>query len=346
VKEKCSASRILDRFRGSADREISRLLAGRADLLLYEMIRYHLGLEEAAGGTDAAHTGKRVRAAICCLSCGASGGEEEAAAPAAAAIELLHGFTLLHDDVADGDLVRRGRPTVWQRWGTGQAVVAGDALFALANLVLTGLGPTRASAAVAAAVLGELNEATLAVCEGQQLDIAYEGRVDVGVDDYLVMIERKTAALFAAACAIGARIAGAPEQKREALRRFGRELGLGFQIRDDVLGIWGEAEELGKPVGSDLRRNKRSLPIVHGLASAGESEREAMAARLAGGLESDEEAAEIAARLEELGSRSFCERMAGSSLEEALKALEVSAPEPRPADDLRTVARYLVERTK
>ncbi|HUU54463.1 MAG TPA: polyprenyl synthetase family protein [Armatimonadota bacterium] len=346
MNEKDSAGGILDRFREPVDEEIRRLLTGRADILLYEMVRYHLGMEEAEGGTAAAHTGKRVRAAMCCLSCEAAGGEAATAAGAAAPIELLHSFTLLHDDVADGDPVRRGRPTVWRRWGVGQAVTAGDAMFALANLAVGASEAAGVSAPVVSALLWELNEATLAVCEGQQLDLCYEGRSDVSVDDYLTMIERKTAALFAAACAMGARMAEAPDQQREALRRFGRELGLGFQIRDDVLGIWGEAEELGKPVGGDLRRNKRSLPIVHGLASAGESERERIAARLAEGVQSDEETAEIAARLEELGSRSLCEQMAGASLERALEALGDAAPEPRPAEDLRTVASYLVERTK
>ena len=346
VKEKHSLSEILERFRAPVDGEIRRLLTGRSDILLYEMVRYHLGMEEAAGEAVASHTGKRVRAALCCLSCEAAGGEAAAAAPAAAAIELLHGFTLLHDDVADRDPVRRGRPTVWRHWGIGQAVTAGDAMFALANLAVGASEAVGASALVVSALLGEMNEATLTVCEGQQLDLSYEGRSDVSVDDYLTMIERKTAALFAGACAIGARMAQAPEHQREALRRFGRELGLGFQIRDDVLGIWGEAEELGKPVGGDLRRNKRSLPIVHGLASSDESEREAIAKRLAEGLGSDEEAAEIAARLEDLGSRSFCEQMAGASLERALEALGDAAPEPRPAEDLRIVARYLVERTK
>jgi len=346
MNEKDSAGGILDRFRKPVDEEIGRLLAGRADILLYEMVRYHLGMEEAEGATAAAHTGKRVRAAMCCLSCAAAGGESAAAAPAAAAIELLHSFTLLHDDVADQDAVRRGRPTVWRRWGVGQAVTAGDAMFALANLAVGASEAAGVSTPVVSALLEELNEATLAVCEGQQLDLSYEGRSDVSVDDYLMMIERKTAALFAAACAMGARMAEAPERQRGALRRFGRELGLGFQIRDDVLGIWGEAEELGKPVGSDLRRNKRSLPIVHGLASAGEAEREAIAGRLADGLRSDEEAAEIAARLDELGSRRFCEQMAGASLERALEALGDASLEPRPAEDLRTVASYLVERTK
>jgi geranylgeranyl diphosphate synthase type I len=346
MRENASAREVLNRFRGAVDEQIHHLLSARPDILLYEMVRYHLGMEDASGASATAHTGKRVRAAMCCLACEAAGGDASAAAPAAAAIELLHSFTLLHDDVADNDPVRRGRPTVWRRWGVGQAVTAGDAMFALANLAVGASESAGASPDVVSALLRELNEATLAVCEGQQLDLFYEGRSDVSVDDYLAMIGCKTAALFASACAIGARVAGASEQRREALRLFGRELGLGFQIRDDVLGIWGEAEELGKPVGSDLKRNKRSLPIVHGLASAGEREREAMAGRLAEGIQSDEEAAEIAARLEELGSRSICEDMARASLERALEALSEAEPEQGPADDLRTVASYLVERTR
>ncbi len=346
MAERDVASRIVDRFRAPVDREIHRLLAARADLPLYEMVRYHLGLEGTAGESVRAHTGKRVRAGMCCLSCEAAGGEAAAAAPAAAAFELLHSFTLLHDDVADGDPVRRGRPTVWRRWGIGQAVTAGDALFALANLALAGPETSEARGADTSAALRELNEATLAVCEGQQLDISYEGRADVAVDDYLAMIERKTAALFAGACASGARIGGASEERREALRRFGREVGLGFQIRDDVLGIWGEAEELGKPVGGDLRRNKRSLPIVWGLAAAGESECNAIAARLAHGLQTEEEAGEIAERLEKLGSRAFCEQKARECLARGLEALDGAAPEAGPGEELRALAVYLIERTQ
>jgi len=346
MKGNDTASAILHRFREAVDEQIRHLLSGRPDILLYEMVRYHLGMEEASGASMAAHTGKRVRAAMCCLACEAAGGDAAAAAPAAAAVELLHSFTLLHADVADNDPVRRGRPTVWRLWDVGQAVTAGDALFALANLAVGPSEATDASASATAAVLRELNEAALAVCEGQQLDLSYEGRADVSVDDYLAMIGLKTAALFAAACAIGARVAGASEQKREAFRLFGLELGLGFQIRDDVLGIWGEADELGKPVGSDLKRNKRSLPIVHGLASADQAEREAMAARLAEGIQSDEEVAKVAARLEELGSRSACEDMAQAALERALNALKQANPKRRPAEDLRALANYLVERTK
>ena len=331
-----SAIAILARFREPVDREIRELLSGRPDILLYEMMRYHLGLDEVA------RSGKRVRAAICFLCCQSAGGEPESAAPAAAAVELVHSFTLLHDDVADGDATRRGRETVWRRWGVGQAITAGDALFALANLAVV----DRSRGPLPEASLRELNAAILAVCEGQQLDISYEGRLHITIDEYLAMIERKTAALFAAACALGARAAGADEDCLGALTRFGRELGIGFQIRDDVLGLWGREDALGKPVGSDLRRNKRSLPIVHALAAAGRAERDTLIGLLEGGVPTDEEAAGIAARMEELGSRAFCERLAKASLNRGLEALAQAKPESGPAADLRTLADYLIERTQ
>ena len=336
---------ILDRYRSLVDSEIGRALAAREDLVLYDMVRYHLGFAEAETGVPPGHRGKQVRAALCMLACAAAGGEATAAAPAAAAVELLHSFTLLHDDIADRDELRRGRQTVWRRWGVGSAITAGDGLFALANLALCDLERAGVAADTVSAIARELNEAALVVCEGQQLDLAYEGRTDVSVDDYLRMVERKTAALFAASTAIGARIAGASREMTEALRSFGHHAGVGYQIRDDVLGIWGDPRELGKPLGSDLRRNKRSLPVVHALGAAEAKERAELAGRLARGIPADEEAAEVAARLEKLGAREFCEHMARESLERALDALK-SVPLPEEtARELRILATYLMERT-
>jgi len=333
VPHEHSPTAILARFREPVDREILDLLSSRPDTLLYEMVHYHLGLD------DAASSGKRVRAALCFLCCEAMGGTTQTAAPAAAAVELVHSFTLLHDDIADRDTTRRGRETVWRRWGIGQAITAGDALFALANLCLTARNPAPDSS------LAELNAAVLAVCEGQQLDISYEGRPHITVDEYLAMIDRKTAALFAAACALGARAAEADDRRSAALARFGREIGIGFQIRDDVLGLWGDEKALGKPVGSDLRRNKRSLPIVHALAAAGQAERETLTGLLASGISTDHEAADIASRMEELGARAFCERLAKSSLDRGLQALQEAGPAAAPGEALRTLADYLIERT-
>lgn len=335
---------ILSRYRPLVDAEFACMLGGRDRIALYEMIRYHLGFADAVEDGHLGSGGKRVRAALCLLACEAAGGTAETAAPAAAAVELFHSFTLMHDDIADQDEVRRKRETVWRRWGVGKALTAGDALFALANLAIARLSEVPAD--IVCQVTRELNEAALLVCEGQESDLSYEGRTDVQVEDYLAMIERKTSALFAAATAIGAQVADAPPNAREGLRAFGRHLGLGYQIADDVLGIWGDPEQMGKPVGSDLRRNKRSLPIVHALAAAAQTGNADLAGRLARGAATNEEAAEVAARMAELGSRSFCQHMAQESLGRALDALAGADLRRKPAADLRTLATYLMERTE
>jgi geranylgeranyl diphosphate synthase type I len=339
-----AADKILERYRALVDQHIARLIDSRPPISLYEMARYHLGLD--ADGDRAIHSGKRVRAALCLLSCAAAGGSAEAAAPAAAALELVHGFTLLHDDVADRDQTRRGRPAVWTRWGVGQAVTAGDALFALANVALEPTAGTTVSPQIAVEVASDLNQAVLAVCEGQHLDIAHEGRDDIAVPDYLEMIDRKTAALFAAACAMGARLGSAHPCQRDALRAFGRHLGLAFQIRDDALGIWGDPADLGKPVGGDLRRNKRSLPVVYALSEAPEAERAWFADQLHAGIASDDRAAELASWLDRRGARAFCDRKAREHLSQALEGLSVAELREAPAADLRVLASYLVERTE
>jgi geranylgeranyl diphosphate synthase type I len=341
--EVTAAEAILERYRPLVDAEILRMLAQHDDLPLYEMVRHHLG---CANGDAIEFGGKRVRAAVSMLACEGAGGAATACAPAAAAVELLHSFTLLHDDVADRDDLRRGRPTVWHRWGVGQAITAGDAVFALANLTVSQLQERGVSAATVCAMLRELNQAALAVCEGQQLDISYEGRSDVQVEEYFDMITRKTGALFAHAAAMGAMVGGAPADQTEALRSFGRHLGVGYQIRDDTLGIWGDPSELGKPVGSDLRQNKRSLPIIHALAAAAQAGETDVAAALAEGVATDEDAAAMAERMAQLGSRELCEAMARESLERALVELDRAGLQPDSDRDLRVLAKQLMVRTR
>ena len=337
--------RILNRYRPLVDAEMRRLLAGDGPNSLYHRIRYHLGWAGADGSPTDSPGGKRVRSALCLLCCEAAGGEAAAAAPAAAAIELLHSFTLLHDDIADQDEMRRGRPTVWSLWGVGEALTAGDALYALTNLAIVNLDPAHVPSETVVRVARELNEACLTVCEGQQLDMAYEGRDDIGAAEYLTMVEGKTAALIAAACSIGGRIAAAPEEVVRALGDFGRHLGIAYQIRDDVLGLWGVEGDLGKPVGSDLKRNKRSLPIVYGLTEADPETRRELSARLAEGITTDQEAHAMAVRLEAAGARSYCDNLAEESRQRALQSLRGAPLRATPARELRALVSYLTDRS-
>lgn len=231
----------------------------------YDMLAYHMGWRDANLRPADQRTGKWIRPAMCLLACEAAGGDWKRAVPAAAAIELTHNFTLIHDDIQDGDAERRGRPTVWKLWGVPQGINAGDALFVLAHTALDDLHQHGYDAATIRHVYRSYDQACLRLVEGQYLDISFEDRLDVGVDEYLMMIAGKTAALLSTSLEIGARLATGDGRIVHAYREFGEELGLTFQIVDDVLGIWGDEAVTGKPAGNDLRRKKKSLPVVYTL---------------------------------------------------------------------------------
>ncbi len=241
-------------------------LAGTASLL-NGMARYHLGdLDAAFTALPPEETrsarGKRMRPGVALLSCAAAGGDPWAAGPVAAAIELLHQFTLVHDDIQDESATRRHRPTLWQIWGVGQAINAGDALFAAAHLALFRLRETGASADLTLRIAEAFDRMAVTIVEGQVLDLGFEGRPDVTPDDYLGMIARKTAAIVRFGAWAGALLAGSSEATAEGFAAFGLALGLGFQVRDDALGIWGTAATTGKAAADDIRRRKQSLPVL------------------------------------------------------------------------------------
>ncbi len=259
-----AAVRALD---AAIDPEIERAvdaLDGRAPLLA-RMARYHLGLVDADGNptpSGAVDRGKRIRPAVALLCCAAAGGDPAHAAPLGAALELLHNFTLIHDDVQDNSPTRRHRPTVWSLWGVGQAINAGDALFAASHLPLHRLADLGASPALVLRLADAFDRMTIAIVEGQVLDLGFEARADVTPDDYLRMIAGKTAAIVRYAAWAGALLGGTDEERAERFAAFGLALGLGFQIQDDALGIWGATAETGKAPADDIRRRKQSLPIL------------------------------------------------------------------------------------
>lgn len=254
---------ILDRYRGAIGRELRRFL-GVSSLPFSRMLHYHLGFADRAGKSTEGYLGKALRPSLLLFACEALGGEWAKALPAAVAIELVHNFSLVHDDIQDNDLERHGRPTVWRLWGVGQAINVGDALRELAALALLqsagDLPPEQALRA--SAVLGR---AVLEMIEGQYLDLLFEERPLVTIQDYLEMAERKTGALLGAALELGALLAGAGDESVALFRNCGRKLGICFQIKDDVLGIWGDQTQTGKSTKNDLLRKKKSLPIVYAL---------------------------------------------------------------------------------
>ncbi|MGW1964413.1 polyprenyl synthetase family protein [Streptomyces sp. NPDC001935] len=235
-----------------------------------EMARYALGRCEVGGAPADHDQGKGVRQALAVLGAETVSGPAGAGVPAAVAVELVHVFSLLHDDIMDGDALRRGRPAVWKAYGTGPAVLAGDALFALAV-------ETMALTPQAGPAVRQLTTALGDLVRGQADDLLFADRPwtgpgAVGVGEYEVMAERKTGALLGCALALGARLAGAPDGTVTVLDRAGRHLGVAFQIADDVLGIWGDPSVTGKPVHSDLRQGKKTLPVLAALGGAGYGE--------------------------------------------------------------------------
>jgi geranylgeranyl diphosphate synthase, type I len=233
--------------------------------MLGGMARYHLGLVDATfreAPDDASKRGKRIRPGIALLSCAAAGGNPIEASPLAAAVELLHNFTLVHDDIQDESPSRRHRPTVWKLWGIGQAINAGDALFAAAQIALLRSKDHDLPSDVVLRLAESFNRMSIEIVEGQVLDLSFEGRDDVRAADYVRMIEGKTSAIVRYAAWGGALVAGASDEVTQRFADFGLALGLGFQIRDDLLGIWGATSTTGKAEADDIRRRKQSLPIL------------------------------------------------------------------------------------
>jgi geranylgeranyl diphosphate synthase type I len=225
---------------------------------------YHLGWNDAEGRPLDSPTGKGIRPALALLSAAAAWSDPSVGIPGAVAVELVHNFSLIHDDIIDGDTERHHRPTVWSVFGVGPAIIAGDALEILAHQVLLEASGTTGAAASAA-----LAEGTAAMIAGQAQDVAFEQRRNVTVEECMAMCAAKTGALLGCASSIGAVLAGAPPATVGALRDFGCQLGLAFQAVDDLLGIWGDPSTTGKAVGNDLRQRKKSMPVVAALAAGG-----------------------------------------------------------------------------
>ncbi|MER7363414.1 polyprenyl synthetase family protein [Nonomuraea wenchangensis] len=295
---------------------VLREAVGRLDPLSARVARYHFGWADDQGATGAGG-GKALRPTLAVLSGRAAGADVERCLPAAAAVELVHAFSLLHDDVMDDDPVRRHRPAAWTVFGRPHALLCGNALLTLAGELLLEQGTPGGAAAARA-----LNEAVLSLVAGQALDLEFQDRDDVTREECLRMSRCKTASLLACACSIGVTAAGGPARLAGALAAFGTEAGLAFQLADDLLGIWGSTEATGKPVLADLRTRKKSLPVVAALTGPTAAGR-----RLAELLARPEPLTEFdlhdAARLvEEAGGRAWAEAEAGRRLDAATRCLD------------------------
>lgn len=301
--------------------------------------RYHFGWVDARGSTlpESLH-GKGVRPTLALLSAGAAGAPADVALPGAVAVELVHNFSLVHDDIIDDDAERRHRSTVWKVFGVGDAIIVGDAMMGLAfELLLEEATPARTAAAT------DLIQATMAMIAGQYMDMSFNRRDTVGVTECWEMVARKTGALLAHASAVGAILADAPPETVEALRRFGQELGLCFQAVDDLLGIWGEPAVTGKPAGNDLRERKKSIPVTVALSS-GTRAGEMLADLYAQEHLDEDDIARAAALVEEAGGRAATAEAARQCMQRAAQALTAADLEEQPAEELLDLASFVVNR--
>lgn len=326
---------ILSAIESELQRQIARLDQPYTQSF-HEILTYHMGWTGEGAGSEA--TGKRIRPLLLLLASAACGADWTPALPAAAAVELMHNFSLLHDDIQDNSPKRRGRPTAWVKWGMPLAINAGDALFVLSNQAMLDLMPSYpAPTVLQTAVI--LNDACLDLTRGQFLDISYEQRSDLTLDDYWPMIAGKTASLLAACCQIGAILGNADSATQQAYRSFGHDLGLAFQVQDDILGIWGDETATGKSIASDLVEGKKSLPVLYGL-----NQRRKFAARWKLGPVTNNEVKEMADVLAREGGYDYAQGQAEHWTRSALKSLEEANPKGSAGKALFELANKLLKR--
>jgi geranylgeranyl diphosphate synthase type I len=301
--------------------EIVRLVQDRDPSThgLYEMVRYHLALDGSG-----ASGGKRVRPLLGLLAYASIAGDHRRALPGAAAVELGHNFSLVHDDIEDGDTERRHRPTLWSVHGVPQAINAGDTLFSLSRIALHRLTDLGFSDAKVLRLMRLFDETCLALCEGQYLDIATSETDEImSVQRYFDMIGRKTAALIAASIEAGALLATDDDEVIARYRAFGWSLGLAFQLNDDLLGIWGAQDATGKHA-SDVAHRKKTLPVIYAAEHAGPDDRDRLLDLYAKADPTAEEVAEIVAILERTGAREYTRDQARHHRDQALRELDAA----------------------
>ncbi|MET3986043.1 family 2 encapsulin nanocompartment cargo protein polyprenyl transferase [Streptomyces sp. PvR034] len=332
------AALLLARTRETVNPRLRRTVEGLPGSMR-GVAMYHFGWEQADGTPAAGQPGKAIRPALVLASARALGGHEDDAVPAAIAVELAHNFTLLHDDVIDEDVRRRGRATAWSVFGVPEAIISGDAMMALALQQLAE-DPHPASGRASA----RLSACVIELCGGQQADIGFERRERVSLDECLSMAMAKTGALLGCACALGALYAGAGPEEVDAMDAFGREAGLAFQLIDDLIGIWGDPEHTGKPAGADLRARKKSLPVVAALTSGTAAGAE-LAALYAGPMEGAD-VRRAADAVERAGGRDWAQAHAADRMGRAVQQLARAVPDPGAAEGLLALAEFVTRRTR
>ena len=328
---------LLSHIELELQRQVSRLAAPRTKSF-HDMLTYHMGWTGDGAGPEA--TGKRIRPLMVLLTTASCDTDWHLALPAAAAVESVHNFSLVHDDIQDNSSKRRGRDTTWTKWGAPMAINVGDALFVISNQAIISL-KVNYPAETVVKVAEILHNTCLDLTRGQFLDMSYEERTDLKVEDYWPMISGKTAALLSACCQIGAILGSADEEREEAYRSFGHYLGLAFQVQDDILGIWGDEKVIGKSVASDLVEGKNSLPVLVGLGKRGR-----FAERWAQGPINPEEVEEVARLLAGEGGYGEAKEASIQMTDMAINSLREADPHGEAGEALFELTNKLLNRNQ
>jgi geranylgeranyl diphosphate synthase type I len=311
------------RYKDMVDQELVRAVPASSSSDLANLMQYHLGWVDQTGAPAMSPSaqGKALRPTLCMFACDALQGELQRALPAAAALELIHNFSLIHDDIQDQDLERRHQPTVWGVWGIPRALLAGNTMRLLGDLEILNCGRSNVAPSITLKVSEILTESYLEMIEGQCLDLGFESRDDITADDYLRMISCKTGALIRCSLHIGALLAADEGQATDAFARFGSHLGRAYQVRDDYLGIWGDANATGKSSDNDIRRRKKSFPVVVAFEKASGGSRDDLVRIYRQNSLDDSDVERVTSILEEVGAPEYAESIIRESAESAVEAL-------------------------
>ncbi len=313
----------------------------------HTMMRYPFGWVDERLQPASAPAGKRLRPTLCLLCCQAAGGDYHTALPAAAAVEIIHNFSLVHDDVQDRSVERRHRPSVYALWGDAQAINLGDAMFTQGRRALLRLIDRGVPAVTVLAAVDALDATCLALTEGQYLDMDFESRTQVSEEEYYSMIRRKTGALLACSAQLGPLVATGDAGLADGYHRFGLELGVAFQVQDDILGIWGDPNVTGKPAADDILSRKKTLPVLFARRSAMESDRELLKAYYKPyASQQPPSVREVIVAMERAGAREYAEETARRWCQQALATLESVQPAEPAASTLRSLVTSLLGREK
>jgi len=333
---------IFTKYNKEIEQELKAII-GSSPSQFYQMMRYHLGWVDEQGSPQETETGKLLRPVLCLTSCRAVGGDWQRALPAAAVLELIHNYTLVHDDIEDQSDFRRHRRTVWNIWGQAQAINTGDGMYALSRLAILKLRNNGFSDNLVLGVIELLDQACVRLCEGQYSDMRFESRYNVSIEEYLDMIEKKTANLISYSIKIGAVLGTDDWYTADELERFGLKLGMSFQIRDDMLGIWGIQDKTGKSK-SDVLQRKKSLPIIYGLTSNIADCADTIQAIYNKEIVGEDDPTTITEVLDKAGAKDFCQNLANEYCNEAISILNKLQLDGQAQSELKEIADFFIKR--